>query len=96
MSAQRSDAERRATNPGSVPGRKSGGDYCRLRETVASTDVRRYRHFAVDLDHEVLYFCDVNSYKGGMNCFSSLSPYELFTSRTMARVLIRQLALGLG
>ena len=36
-----------------------------------STDKENYRHFAVDQDHNVLYFCDRNPYVSGMFCYSS-------------------------
>ena len=39
--------------------------------TINSNDVENYRHFAVDKDHNVLYFCDRNPYISGMFCYSS-------------------------
>ena len=40
-------------------------------KTIDSYDMENYRHFAVDKDHNVLYFCDRNPYLSGMFCYSS-------------------------
>ena len=31
----------------------------------------RYRHFAVDDENKIAYFCDRNPYKSGMFCYAS-------------------------
>ena len=43
---------------------------CFPATTVDSTDAVSYRHFAVDDDHQILYFCDRNGYLNGqMLCY---------------------------
>ena len=57
---------------GSFP--NSGGDTCSADlkgHTRDSTDKTRYRHFAYDSIHEIVYFCDLNPYKEGMFCYCS-------------------------
>ena len=39
--------------------------------TRDSTSRTRYRHFAVDDTHKIVYFCDLNPYKEGMFCYCS-------------------------
>ena len=45
---------------------------CFPTATVDSTDPTSYRHFAVDDDNGVLYFCDRNGYLNGeMLCYAT-------------------------
>ena len=39
--------------------------------TRDSTSATKYRHFAYDSTHEIIYFCDLNPYKEGMFCYCS-------------------------
>ena len=39
--------------------------------TRDSTSKTKYRHFAYDSTHKIVYFCDLNPYKEGMFCFCS-------------------------
>ena len=39
--------------------------------TRDSTSAKRYRHFAYDATHQIIYFCDLNPYKEGMFCYCS-------------------------
>ena len=39
--------------------------------TRDSTSPTKYRHFAYDLTHKIIYFCDLNPYKEGMFCYCS-------------------------
>ena len=39
--------------------------------TRDSTSNTKYRHFAYDETHKIIYFCDLNPYKEGMFCYCS-------------------------
>lgn len=39
--------------------------------TVDASSATEYRHFAVDEDRDIAYFCDRNPRKKGMYCYSS-------------------------
>ena len=55
-----------------VPGTTVDESLCFSSTTVDSTDTTSYRHFAVDDDNGILYFCDRNGYLNGeMLCYAT-------------------------
>lgn len=44
---------------------------CFADTTVDSNDISQYRHFAVDDDRDIVYFCNINDFSGAMQCFVS-------------------------
>ena len=55
------------------PQRKKGAPWTLANTTISSTDVVQYRHWSVDVYHDLVYMCDRQPYRpeGGSSCWVS-------------------------
>eukprot|EP00090_Calanus_glacialis_P002056 TRINITY_DN11545_c0_g1_i1.p1 TRINITY_DN11545_c0_g1~~TRINITY_DN11545_c0_g1_i1.p1 ORF type:complete len:1257 (-),score=209.03 TRINITY_DN11545_c0_g1_i1:263-3970(-) len=62
------------------PQRQKGAEYTLPNKTISSEDVVNYRHYAVDVDNDIIYMCDINPYRpeGGSACWVSKDAGSLW------------------